>query len=499
MRKHDRRGLEAVNILLATTEAVPFAKTGGLGDVVGALPNELARLGHNVSVVMPAFRQIYQPGRVIEGLDAHFDVPVGGKIIRGRVLKSTLPGDVVPVYFIDQPSYFDRDQLYGEGAKDYPDNCERFVFFSRAVLELIRVLKMPVDILHANDWQTGLIPAYLATEYRESDEHQNIASVLTIHNLAYQGRFWHWDMLLTGLDWSHFNWRELEYYGDINLLKAGIVFADALNTVSPRYAQEIQTPEHGCGLEGVLQARADRLRGIINGIDEKDWNPATDPHLAMNYSVDNWREGKETCKASLQKELHLAPRLDVPLVGMVGRLASQKGWDLIIPLLERWIEQVDVQWAILGSGDPAYQSQLQALAAKHPGKIGVRMEFSNAVAHRIEAGSDLFLMPSQYEPCGLNQLYSLKYGTAPVVHSTGGLADTIAPFTGDNYASATGFSFAHYHLDDLAICLDRALDVYRNNQSGWGQMIEGGMRQDWTWQRSALEYVRLYEDARNWR
>jgi starch synthase len=486
-----------VNILLATTEAVPFAKTGGLGDVAGALPNELARLGCNVSVVMPAFRHIYHAGRVIEGVDAHFDIPVGGKSIRGRVLKSTLPGDLVTVYFIDQPSYFDREHLYGDGAKDYSDNCERFVFFSRAVLELIRLLKLQIDVVHANDWQTGLIPAYLATEYRESPEHEKLASVLTIHNMAYQGRFWHWDMLLTGLDWSHFNWRELEFYGDINLLKAGIVFANELNTVSPRYAQEIQTTEHGCGLEGILQSRAHVLRGIINGIDENEWNPATDPHIALNYHAGSWWEGKRSCKASLQKELHLSPNLDAPLIGMVGRLASQKGWDLIIPLIESWIENSDMQWAILGSGDQSYQLKLQALAAKHPGKLGVRLEFSNALAHRIEAGSDIFLMPSHYEPCGLNQLYSLRYGTVPVVHATGGLADTIVNLTPESKASrtATGFSFDKYHVESLADSLHFALQCYRHDKQTWSQLIETGMHQDWTWKRSAREYLKLYEDA----
>lgn len=490
-----------MNILLATTEAVPFVKTGGLGDVAGALPNELARRGCQVSVVMPAFRHIYQAGRIIEGVDCYFDVPVGSKSIRGRVLKSTLPGDLVTVYFIDQPTYFDRDHLYGVGNKDYPDNCERFVFFSRAVLELVRTLKLPVDILHVNDWQTGLIPAYLRTEYADSDAHEHIASVMTIHNIAYQGRFWHWDMLLTGLDWSHFNWRELEFYGDINLLKAGIVFADAINTVSPTYAKEIQAPKFGCGLEGVLQSRQDRLRGIINGIDESEWNPTTDPHLAMNYTVGNWRQGKSFCKASLQKELHLSPRLDVPLVGMVGRLVQQKGWHLIIPLLESWLQQSDVQWAILGSGDPAYQGPLMELASKYPGKIGVRIEFSNALAHRIEAGSDIFLMPSQFEPCGLNQLYSLKYGAVPVVHATGGLADTIVDHTPDTAASgaATGFAFSHYSVEDLAGALQRALDVYRNDPAGWGRMVETGMLQDWSWTRSAREYQQLYEDALRWR
>lgn len=486
-----------MNILLATTEAVPFAKTGGLGDVAGALPNELARLGCNVTVVMPAFRHIYGAGRAIEGVEATFDVPVGGKVIRGRVLKSTLPGDLVTVYFIDQPTYFDREHLYGEGGKDYPDNCERFVFFSRAVLELIRVLKLQVDVVHVNDWQTGLIPAYLATEYRESPEHENLASVLTIHNMAYQGRFWHWDMLLTGLDWSHFNWRELEYYGDINLLKAGIVFADAINTVSPRYASEIQTPEQGYGLEGVLQSRASVLRGIINGIDEGEWNPETDPHIARNYSVDTWRVGKESCKASLQKELHLAPIPNAPLVGMVGRLASQKGWDLILALMERWIEHADIQWAILGSGDHSYHDKLQKLAARYPGKIGLRLEFSNALAHRIEAGSDLFLMPSHYEPCGLNQLYSLRYGTVPVVHETGGLADTIVNLTDAtrNTRTATGFSFSKYHVDSLADSLHYALECYRHDPGTWTQLVETGMNRDWSWKRSAREYVNLYEDA----
>ncbi|MCA9107563.1 MAG: glycogen synthase GlgA [Planctomycetales bacterium] len=483
-----------MNILLASSEVVPFAKTGGLADVSGALPIEIAKLGHRPIVFMPAYRAALQSGQPIEPYGDEFSIPIGSKIVAGSYLKSRLPNSDVDVVLVSQPEYFDRAGLYQENGEDYPDNCERFVFFCRAVMEGIRTLGLHVDLIHCNDWQTGLIPAYLALEYRHAPRYAKIASMLTIHNLAYQGNFWHWDMLLTGLDWRYFNWRQMEFFGRLNLLKTGIVFANSLTTVSPRYAQEIQTSELGCGLEGVLSHRTESLHGIINGIDETVWNPSIDPHLAANYDVNNWRDGKTTCKRALQEEMGL-PTEAAPLIGLIGRLAEQKGWTLIIDLMKNLVPRTDVQWVVLGTGEPSYQQALEELAAAYPTKVAVRMAFSDAIAHRIEAGSDMFLMPSRYEPCGLNQLYSLKYGTVPIVHETGGLADTIVDFTGDaaRDGASNGFQFREYRSEALLETVRRALEVFTHHPDQWGRLVECGMRQDWSWSRSARQYVSLYE------
>jgi starch synthase len=326
--------------------------------------------------------------------------------------------------------------------------------------------------------------------------------MLTIHNIAYQGSFWHWDMELTGVDWKHFNWREMEFYGNLNFLKSGIAFADLVTTVSPRYAQEIQSPPLSCGLEGILSHRRDDLSGIINGVDYRVWNPATDPHLAtadfagQNYNVDNYADGKRACKAALQREMGLPQIADQPLVAMIGRLANQKGFDLVADVIGQWAKSSPVQWVILGTGDPMYHELLSSLAAAHPDRIAVRLEFSNELAHRIEAAADVFLMPSRYEPCGLNQLYSLKYGTVPVVHATGGLADTITNLTNETLAAGTanGLSFDSYTPIALAQTLERACQSY-HNRALWDQLIRTGMQQDWSWRHSAQEYSRLYEHA----
>lgn len=485
-----------MNILLAASEAVPFAKTGGLADVCGALPVELTRLGHRAALILPAYRQVRYSGMPITPLGIHFIVPIGSKTVTGQLLLSRLPaGDVeVPVYLVQQDDYYDREELYRRDGQDYEDNCERFVFFSRAVLEAIRLLELEVDVLHVNDWQTGLVPAYLKIEYRKLPRYERIASLLTIHNIAYQGMFWHWDMLLTGLDWKYFNWHQMEYYGKLNLLKTGIVFADAINTVSPRYAQEIQTPQFGRGLEGVLQNRRDVLSGILNGIDEGVWNPATDRHLAANYTADTVEQGKPTCKAALQRELGLAERPDVPLVGMIGRLDDQKGFDLVAEIIPEWVENRDVQWAILGKGEPKYHRLFTELAQRSPAKVATRLEFSDALAHKIEAGADIFLMPSRFEPCGLNQMYSLKYGTVPVVRETGGLADTITNATPDSLMAgiANGFSFQEDNSNALAEILTRACDSFHRKDL-WSRLVDVGMRQDWSWRHSAQQYIDLYQ------
>jgi starch synthase len=486
-----------VNILLAASEVVPFSKTGGLADVCAALPAELARLGHHVAIITPAYRSALAAGLPLEATDVELEIPIGSRVVHGRVLKSRLPGASVPVYLVEQPDYFDRPQLYRENNEDYRDNCERFVFFSRAVMESIKPLKLNVDILHLNDWQTGLIAAYLQTEYRGVPGYDNIATVFTIHNLAYQGRFWHWDMLLTGLDWKYFNWHQMEFYGDLSLMKTGIVFADAITTVSPRYAEEIQAPPLGCGLEGVLQNRASSLHGILNGVDYATWDPQKDPHLAANYNLANWREGKAKCKAALQKELNLPTRTDVPLVGFIGRLDSQKGLDLIQAVLPQHLMRDQAQFVVLGSGDAAYERFFRDTAALHPNKLAVQMRFDNGLAHRIEAGCDIFLMPSRYEPCGLNQMYSLKYGTVPLVRTTGGLADTITDATPQTLSAGTanGFRFDDYVPPEFDQALSRATNTWQR-QEVWAKLVETGMRQDWSWSRSAKQYVELYRTMR---
>lgn len=492
---HKQNGAECrkMNVLYATSEAVPFAKTGGLADVLGALPVEVARQGANVCLFLPAYRQALACGRKIEPTGIDLSIPIGAKTVEGTLLASTLPDSDVPVYLVQQDDYYNRDQLYGIDGADFVDNCERFVFFSRAVLDAIRALRLEVDVVHCNDWQTALIPAYLKAEYRGVPGYERIASLFTIHNLAYQGQFWHWDMLLTGLDWKYFNWRQMEFYGKLNLLKTGLVFADALGTVSPRYAQEIQTPAQGCGLEGVLQQRRDDLSGIVNGVDYKVWNPATDPHLPRTYNERTVLEGKAASKAALQAELGLATEPRTPLIGLVGRLIDQKGIDLVAAVLQDWVPATHVQWAILGTGDPKYQKILASLAAQHPLKVAVKFGFSEPLAHRIEAGADIFLMPSHFEPCGLSQLYSLKYGTAPLVRSTGGLANTVTDATPETLANgtATGFCFDEYRVSALDGALRRACETYAQPET-WSQIIANGMRQDWSWARSAREYLALY-------
>ena len=486
-----------MDILLASSEVVPFAKTGGLADVCGALPRELSKLGHRVTVFLPAHKCTLSAGIPIEATEIQLEIPIGAKLVEGDLLRTLLPDSDVIVYLVNQPEYFERNQLYGEGGKDYVDNCERFVFFCRSVLESIRLLGLHLDLIHANDWQTGLIPALLKTEYAGTPPYENIASLITIHNLAYQGSFWHWDMLLTGLDWKYFNWREMEFHGNLNLLKTGITFADAISTVSPTYAQEIQTPDQGCGLEGVLQHRTGELTGILNGIDLDEWNPEADPLLEANYTAKNFELGKPKCKLAMQKDSSLDENPDLPLIGIVGRLETQKGWSLILPVMKKWLETMDVQWVVLGMGQPDYHTVLNSLFRLHPKKLALTLGFSNELAHRIESAADIFLMPSRFEPCGLNQMYSMIYGTIPVVRKTGGLADTVRDATDANIKNktATGFSFEPFTVDSLEATLLRAVSLYNDDRSVWNQLIQTGMKTDWSWLESAKKYVELYKQT----
>jgi starch synthase len=483
-----------MKILLATSEAVPFAKTGGLADVCGSLPIELKNLGQDSVVLMPAYRQALKSGRPIEPTGLRLEIPIGSKRVVGTLLRSSLPDSNVPVYLVQQDQYFDRLDLYTEGGHDYIDNCERFTFFSRAVMESIRLLDLQVDVIHANDWQTGLIPAYLKTIYRGTPGYERISTLFTIHNLAFQGQFWHWDMLLTGLDWKYFNWHQMEFFGKLNLMKTGLVFSDRLSTVSPRYAEEIQSAPLGCGLEGVLQQRRDVLTGIVNGVDYTAWNPATDRKLPKNFDIESFAVGKAACKAALQSELGLPLVPGAPMVAFVGRLTEQKGIDLVAAVMQDWVRAGDIQWVILGTGEAKYHQLFTTLSERYPQKVSTKLVFSDDLAHRIEAAADIFLMPSRFEPCGLNQLYSLKYGTVPVVRATGGLADTITDTTRETLEkkTATGFAFREYSPLALAETLTRACETFAQ-KSVWNQLVKTGMAQDRSWKRSAQEYIALYE------
>ncbi len=484
-----------MNILFAASEIEPFAKSGGLADVCGTLPRELEAAGHEVVVFMPAYRCVRRCEQPITPTSIELAVPVGSKLISGRLLESRLPNSDIPVYLVEQADYFDRNELYGENGESYTDNCERFVFFCRAVLEAARLMELEIDLVHANDWQTALLPVYLNTEFLDAPPFTDVATLLTIHNLAYQGRFWHWDMLLTGLDWKYFNWRQMEFYGQLNLLKSGIAFADAINTVSPTYATEIQGSEQGCGLEGALQGRSSDLSGILNGIDSLVWNPSRDPYLAMKYTVANWREGKARNKVSLQKQLGLQVNDSLPMVGIVGRLASQKGWDLILPVMKQWLKTIDVQWVVLGTGQPEYETELLNLQHAHQDKFSMNLQFNEGLAHMIEAASDMFLMPSEFEPCGLNQMYSMAYGSVPIVRRTGGLADTVINCNERNLdnGTATGFSFGPFLPQSLEQALAKAVCCFQNGQATWNLLVENGMKNDWSWAASTARYVELYE------
>ncbi|HUG92496.1 MAG TPA: glycogen synthase GlgA, partial [Planctomycetaceae bacterium] len=490
-----------MRIVLASPEAVPYAKTGGLADVATALSKALAGAGHEVTLVLPFYPRSPAVQAAPPPLDAGrpIEIPVGGKRQPGRLLQTSLAGTGVRVVMVDQPVYFDRPGLYGENGRDYPDNCERFVFFSRAVIEAVRVLELNPHVIHANDWQTGLLPAVFQIECRWLPGFEETVVIYTIHNLAFQGQFWHWDMELTGLDWKYFNWRQMEHYGHLNLMKSGIVFSDAVTAVSPTYAREIQTKEFGCGLETVLAAHQKKLTGILNGVDTGEWNPRTDAFIARHYSVDDIcsgrPHGKSACKADLQRRVGLPEHEGALLVGMISRLTDQKGLDLLAVCGEDLLKH-DLQLCFLGSGEARYEQLVGELAARHPDRVAATIGFDEPLAHQIEAGADAFLMPSQYEPCGLNQMYSQMYGTVPIVRRVGGLADTVVDATPENIAAgtATGFCFDKHEPSELVATVERAARTFADRQS-WKSLVTAGMRQDWSWDRSARQYVEVYEQA----
>lgn len=477
-----------MKILFAASEAAPFAKTGGLADVAGSLPSAIASLGHDVRLVMPRYRQVDRDRFGLKHAAA-FSVPIDRWKERCDVLRGKTDGDVT-AYFIDKDIYFDRPGLYGTAGADYADNAERFIFFSRAVLELCLAVDFRPDIVHCNDWQTGLVPLYLKTAYREAAPLRKAKTVFTVHNLGYQGIFWHWDMRLTGLGWDVFTPEGIEFWGKINFLKAGLVYSDIITTVSRTYSREIQTAEYGLGLEGVLVKRAADLYGIVNGIDSAEWDPARDRSIPKMYTASRIT-GKAVCKKKLLESLGL-PDAGAPLIGMVTRLADQKGLDITVKALPE-IMSLGAQLVILGTGELQYQQALTDATARYSGQMRALLQYNDGLAKAIYAGCDLFLMPSRYEPCGLGQMIAQRYGAVPVVRKTGGLTDTVEEY---NPASGrgTGFLFEEYSSRALVDCLRRALQVY-DGLRHWARLAQNGMRRDFSWERSAKEYVKVYRKA----
>jgi starch synthase len=479
-----------VHVLFAASECVPYSKTGGLADVVGALPRAIAGLGHQVTVYLPLYRgtQIHlkEPRTVIASITVPFDdryrfcaVVDGGK------------HHGVRYYFIDYPPYYDRDGLYGTPLGDYRDNAERFALYCRAVLEAAKVLGVP-DVFHCHDWQSALIPVLLRTLYEEDPALQGVPSVFTIHNIGYQGVFSPDTLPLLMLPWDLFTISKLEFFGKVNFLKGALVYSDFITTVSRKYAQEIQTAEYGFGLEGVLHDRASTVTGILNGVDYDEWNPASDPCIAAHYSADSL-EGKHLCRSDLLRRIALDPQSTAPIIGIVSRFAAQKGFDLFSLAADRLAHE-NVNVVILGSGDKDYEDRFRRLVRQYPGRFAVNVGYDNAMAHRIEAGADLFLMPSRYEPCGLNQIYSLKYGTVPIVRAVGGLDDTIEPYD-VRTGKGTGFKFHEYTPEALLTATQAALALFRKPRE-WRKLMLNGMARDFSWPVSAREYLKIYDKVR---
>ena len=460
-----------MKIVMAASEVVPFAKTGGLADVAGALPLALEELGAEVIIIMPAYKALKCSKSKIQNLNAGVSYSSIGKNIK--------------VYFIENEAFFFRDGLYQDKGVDYPDNLERFAFFCKRSLQLLKEINFKPDVIHVHDWQACLIPIYLKSLNAEDAFYKNIRTVLTIHNIGYQGLFPRQEFPKLGLDWSLFNIEGLEFYGKVNLLKGGMEFCDIINTVSPTYSKEIQTKEFGFGLEGVLLKRRSRLFGILNGVDYSIWSPETDKFIVKNFSLQTV-DDKAKNKEFLQKSCHLPLKKGVPLCGIVSRLAEQKGFDILAEGIDT-ICKMGLQLVILGTGDPKYHQILGDMVKKYPEVISLNLKFDDTLAHNIYAGSDIFLMPSRYEPCGLGQIISLKYGTIPLAFATGGLVDTVNK---DN-----GFIFHNYSSVELIKTLKKALAAFKDEKK-WGALVAKAMQCDFSWDESAKKYLQLYAKAK---
>lgn len=478
------------NILFVTSEAYPLIKTGGLADVAGSLPAALKGQRQDVRIIMPAYREAMRKAEKLGFVSFQMEgVPETVRLLEGR-----LPDTTVKLYLVDSPAHFDRPggPYADPDGHDWADNAERFATLARTATAVAlnkAGLEWQPDIVHCNDWQSGLVPAFLA-QYPNRP-----ATIFTIHNLAYHGHFDSTNFQSLNLPPYLWGIDGLEFHGGLSFIKGGLVFADMINTVSPTYAAEIRTPHFGYGLDGLLNHRADRLVGILNGVDYKQWNPASDPHLKHHFDAHKM-EGKAKNKRQLQKEFGLPQRSATPLLGLVGRLVEQKGIDLVLSVIPQLVQN-DAQLVVLGTGDKRFQAELQQASEDHPEHIAVHVGFSETMAHQIEAGADMFLMPSRFEPCGLNQIYSLRYGTAPIVRHTGGLADTVIDAHDETIEqkTATGFQFEHATHEGLWRAIERALSIYHDQPKIWHQIITTGMRQDYSWKQSAKHYLYLYHLA----
>jgi starch synthase len=470
-----------MRIFFVASEAVPFAKTGGLADVVGSLPKYLRKAGHDVVVLLPRYRGIKAEMTLLHSLT----IPMG-RDWKFCAIDDAGQVDRVRFFLVDLPEYFDRPEYYRTGNQDYTDNAERFALLSLAALEFAKRSLMPPDIIHCHDWQAALIPVYLKTRYQDDPYFKNSRTLLTIHNLAFQGVFPKPALSRVNLPdrLYHVDW--MEFYGHINFLKGGILLADEVSTVSRKYSQEIQTQEFGCGLDGVLGRRSGNLAGILNGVDYSEWNPETDPHLAAPFSSEQL-EGKKSCKADLLKISGWNDGFERPLIGIVSRLADQKGFDIIGEAADG-IVHTGARLVVLGKGEDKYQLFFRELEKRFPQSVKAFIQYDNHLAHKIEAGADLFLMPSHFEPCGLNQIYSLRYGTIPIVRSTGGLDDTIEDYLP---GQGTGFKFLPYTAEALLQTLHSALEIFFR-QEEWTALIKRAMSQNFSWERSAQQYIELY-------
>lgn len=479
-----------MRILLASSEVHPFSKTGGLADMVGALGKTLARAGHEARIVTPFYRGIWEKFPKIKPENWRFDLPLGANRVQGKLFSLEVEKNLT-IYFIEQPEFFNRAGLYLENDVSYVDNAERFIFFSKCVAHLARYLPWQPDAVHLHDWQTALVPALILNQKKSEGWGNAPATCLTIHNLAYQGVFLAGAFALTNLPLELFSPVRAEFFGYLNCLKTGIVFADAITTVSPRYAREIMTEEFGCGLDGVLRQRKDDFYGILNGVDYEEWNPATDPFLEKNFSATKLA-GKIVNKLALQKELDLPGNKGVPLFATISRLAEQKGVDIQLGALEEMLS-TEMQFVLLGSGSTAYERGYQELADRFPDKVAVRFGYDESLAHRIEAACDFYLMPSRFEPSGLNQMYSLRYGAIPIVRATGGLDDSVVDLTEDEMR-ANGIKFHEYSARALAKAIRKALMLYQN-PGLMRRFRKNALKADFSWKRTVGEYLAVYKSA----
>ncbi len=476
-----------MRILFAASEGLPFSKTGGLADVIEALPKALVAQGHELAVVLPRYRGIKTSMVVMPSVT----IPLGSRLRFPSIADGTMLNGV-RYFFVDDPGYFDRDGIYGGSAGEYPDNAERYSEFCRAAIEIAKHV-WPADVIHCHDWQTALIPTLLRSLYTTDPLVKDLPVIFTIHNLGYQGQFSAAVLDRAGIPPEVYHPAGLEYYGDVNLLKGGLVYSDYLTTVSKKYAEEIQTPEFGYGLDGVVRSRRDHVVGILNGVDYSVWNPEKDKLIAATYSTKDL-SGKHLCKKELLEIFGLSLEYETrPVLGIVSRFADQKGFDLIAAIAKELMQE-DVILIVLGTGDRRYEELFDTLANEFPGRVGVRIGYDNELAHKIEAGADMFLMPSRYEPCGLNQIYSLKYGTVPIVRATGGLDDTVESFDVE-HGTGTGVKFEPYTGGALLDAVRLALHHFADERI-WKRIQLNGMSKDFSWKRPATEYAKLYKAAR---